>query len=538
MEPTVAERPSVPHLLCCTPFSVSVNGSVSLSRRQRFWWPGETGVVDELTRAVEALTAPDLAEIVDLVAWPDGDGGVMVANASGTALLKLGEPDLVVAGGNPVADQNPMAFLPYDDELADPSPPNVRNAYPYAAERLLSFFADADRSPDLVVIHTPRHYFPEAGGHRGEHGSLDVVQSRAPLLVSGAGVHASGIVGGHARLRDVGPTLAWLCGVEPDPESGRLIDAAGVAVDGVVLDGLVSRDARWVVGVLWDGAHCGDLLELTANGELPAVARLLDDGCALRGGAVAEFPSVTLTNHTSILTGVGPGRHGVLGNLFYDRQEQRTVNTNDATTWHRTADWLRPGVATMFEQVREAHPGALTACINEPVDRGAGYSTMRLIRDGGAADGAASLAAALPDPAGSTHLHNPAHLADGYFAWATQVDDAGVDQVLSLWAHPSSAPLLTWWSSSVTDAGLHCGGPRSEVARDSFRDADHRLGAFLDHLDRLGVADDVIVMLTADHGFEGADPDCRGSWDGALRIAGVQFRDEGPGFVYLGDRWS
>jgi phosphonoacetate hydrolase len=491
-------------------------------------------VVDELARAVEALTAPELAEIVDLVAWPDRDGGVMVANAGGTARLRLDEPADVVDGVNPVAEQNPMAYLPYENEQADPSPPNARNAYPYAAERLLAFFADEGRAPDLAVMHSPRHYFPEVGGHLGEHGSLDVVQSRAPLLVSGAGVQASGMVDGHARLRDVGPTLAWLCGVELDDETGRLVDGAGVPLDGIVLDGLVQRQARWVVGVLWDGAHCGDLLHLAAEGELPAVARLLDRGCALRGGAVAEFPSVTLTNHTSILTGVGPGRHGVLGNRFYDRDAHRSVNTNDAMTWHRTAEWLRPGVTTVFELVRGANPDALTACVNEPVDRGAGYSTMQLIRDTGSADGATSLASALPDPAASTHLHNRAHVADGYYAWATQVDDAGLDQVLTLWNRPVRVPLLTWWSSSVTDAGHHAGGPRSAIARDSLRDADHRLGAFLDHLDWLGVADEVIVILTADHGFEGADPACRGGWDGALRTAGVSFRDEGPGLVYLG----
>jgi hypothetical protein len=490
-------------------------------------------VVDEVRRAVEALTAAELAEIVDLVAWPDTDGAVIVGNVSGQARLRPGEPDDVIHGVSPVANQDPMAFLPYPNEVADPSPPNARNAYPYPADRLASFFADASRSPDLVVVHAPRHFFPEAGGHIGEHGSLDVVQSRAPLVFSGAGVTGSGALDEHARLQDVGPTLAWLCGVEPD-ETGRLADGAGVALDGVVLDRLVSRGAGWIVGVLWDGAHCGDLLHLAADGELPAVARLLERGCALRGGAVAEFPSVTLTNHTSILTGVGPGRHGVLGNLFYDRVANEAVNTNDATTWHRSGEWLRPGVSTVFDLVQKARPDALTACVNEPVDRGAGYSTMQLIRDTGVADGAAMLANALPDPAGSPHLRNPAHLADGYYAWATQVDDAGLDQVLSLWNHPSRAPLLTWWSSSVTDAGHHCGGPRSEVARDSLRDADHRLGAFLDHLDRLGVADDVIVVLTADHGFEAADPRCRGRWDGALSTAGVQFRDAGPGFIYLG----
>src|SRR5680860_1888873 len=78
-----------------------------------------------------------------------------------------------------------MAFLPYDRECVMPSPLSSRdNAYPYAAVRILSLFADPTRSPDVAVLHTPRHFFPEQGGHVGEHGSLDVIQSRAPLLLS------------------------------------------------------------------------------------------------------------------------------------------------------------------------------------------------------------------------------------------------------------------------------------------------------------------------------------------------------------------
>jgi hypothetical protein len=492
-------------------------------------------VVDSLRdRAVEALTHPALAEIVDLVAWPD-DGAIVVSNAGGSVRLRLGDPDELLNGLSPVANQDPMALLPYEAERADASPVNARNAYPHAAERLFSLFADSSRAPDLAVVHTPRHYFPENGGHRGEHGSLDVIQSRAPLLLSGAGVLRTGLLDDHAWLRDVGPTLAGLAGATPDPSTGRLLDASGVAVDGSALDDLVDRGARWVVGVLWDGAHCADLLHLAAHGELPAVARLLEHGCALRGGAVAEFPSVTLTNHASILTGVGPGRHGILGNRFYDRDTGRSINANDAASWHRSAEWLRPAALTIFEQLARSRPDVQTACVNEPVDRGAGYSTMAVIRASGSSDGATSLARALPDPTGSPYLGNPEHLSDEYYAWATQVDDAGVDQMLTLWQRPAAAPALTWWSQAVTDAGHHAGGPRSAAARDSLRDADRRLGAFLDHLDALGVADDVVFVLTADHGFEEVDPACRGDWDDALRAAGVPFRDEGPGFVYLGE---
>ncbi|MFP5333952.1 MAG: alkaline phosphatase family protein [Actinomycetes bacterium] len=473
---------------------------------------------------------------------PEGARGrpeaVVVSNARGSVRLHPDGRHEVLAGDDPVADTDPMAFLPYDRELADPCPDNARNAYPYATERLLSLFGDADRSPDLAVVHTPRHYFPDEGGHAGEHGSLDVVQSRAPLLVSGAGAVAAGTVDDHARLVDVGPTMAAAAGVPAE----HLVDADGRPLDGRVLTQLVEPGRRHVVGVLWDGAHCGELLAMAERGELPGVARLLERGTALRGGAVAEFPSVTLTNHTSILTGVGPGRHGVLGNVFHDRRTGERVVPNDAATWHRSAEWLEPGVRTVFELLA-AHRGDLavpSASVNEAIDRGAAFSTMAMIRASGSESGAAGLGDRLPDPATSAFLGERGHLTDGYYSWATQVDDVALQLVLQLWESVAQAPALTWWANTVTDAGHHAGGPRSAVARDAFRDADRRLQAFIDRLDRLGVTDDVTFLLTADHGFEAADPTCTGSWGPALAAAldplGATWRDEGPGFVYVDPR--
>jgi hypothetical protein len=501
-------------------------------------------------RAVRALTTPDLAEIIDLVAWlepggaasADHDGTraprVLAANHRGRVRLHHDGRHEVLDGSDPVASTDPMAFLPYEQEVEDPSPPNERNAYPEPYRRIASLLSDPTRSPDLVVVHTPRHYFPDEGGHRGEHGSLDVVQSRAPLVLSGAGVaDRRGPIDDHARLVDVGPTLAHACGVPLDD----LRDAHGARLEGTPLTRLLTRDQRprWVVGLLWDGASCGDLLHLAEQGELPGVARLVQQGVALRGGAVAEFPSITLTNHTSILTGVGPGRHGVLGNVFYDRATGRTVVPNDASTWHRSAEWLRPGVRTVFEMVADHVPpradgSPRTASIDEAIDRGADYSTMAVIRASGSSTGAQGLGEMLPDPSASPHLGNAEHLEDDYYAWATQVDDVGLQQVLQLFDAPATAPVLTWWASTVTDAGHHAGGPRSAIARDALRDSDRRLRVFLDHLDRLGMTDDVLLLLTADHGFEGADPSCTGSWRPALESLGVAFRDEGPGLVYLG----
>ena len=313
---------------------------------------------------VAALTSPDLASIIDLVVWvevdaePSSDLGPVAMAASHVGRVRLHRDGRheVLEGLDPIASEDPMAFLPYDRECASPGPPTSRdNSYPYAASRILSLFADPTRSPDVAVMHTPRHFFPEQGGHVGEHGSLDVIQSRAPLLLSGKGVTARGIVDAHARLVDVGPTLAALSGVP----ATALSDAEGDPLDGGVLTAYLDGEALAkpkVIGILWDGAHCGDLLHLAESGELPGIARLINNGVALRGGAVAQFPSITLTNHTSILTGLGPGRHGVLGNVFYDRATGERVVPNDASTWHRSAEWLRPAVRTVFEMVNSVVP--------------------------------------------------------------------------------------------------------------------------------------------------------------------------------------
>jgi phosphonoacetate hydrolase len=362
---------------------------------------------------VAALTAPELKDVVDLVVWVE-DGAALAANHLGRVRLHADGRHDVLDGIDPVASEDPMAFLPYAHEVAQAGPSvSTDNAYPYAAQRILSLFADADRSPDVAVVHTPRHFFPEEGGHVGEHGSLDVIQSRAPFLLAGAGVRRLGLIDEHARLVDVGPTLAYAAGVP----RADLTDARGEALDGqaltAYLEELPEGQPRRVVGLLWDGAHSSDLLELAGRGELPGVARLLERGLALRGGAVAEFPSVTLTNHTSILTGVGPGRHGVLGNVFYDRATGERVVPNDASTWHRSAEWLRPAVRTVFEMVNDAVPAGgapRTASVDEPVDRGADYSTMGLIRASESSRGAAGLDELLPDPRASAHLRTPAHL--------------------------------------------------------------------------------------------------------------------------------
>jgi hypothetical protein len=478
-----------------------------------------------LRRATELLCDPSLAEIVDLVCRRDdrggGDVGIVVENSAGAVRL---HPDghEVLRGRDPLAGDDPMAFVPLAAELADPSPPNERNHYPLAAERLGSLFA-APAAPDLAVVHTGRHHWPELGGHIGEHGSLNVIQSRAPMLLSGAGVAERGVLPRWARVVDVAPTLAHLVGS----------DVPATAYDGTPLRDLVEPTGGPVIGLLWDGCNANSLYAMAAAGELPNVARLLANGCALAGGAIAEFPSVTLVNHTSALTGVGPGRHGIVNNAFFDRATGAQRLTNDARTWHRWAEWLAPGVQTVFEQV-----DVTTACVDEPADSGADYSTFALIRatDSGssAGGGAAAMDALLPDPTADPLATQEWVRTRKDYAWSSSVDAVGLTQLLDLFADGTAVPRLTWWNTLLTDTGHHAGGPHSQVARDAMADADRRLGVFLDHLERVGLMSSATIMLTADHGSEGADPECVGNWDDVLRGEGLEFRDEAYGFIYLG----
>lgn len=55
-----------------------------------------------------------------------------------------------------------------------------------------------------------------------------------------------------------------------------------------------------------------------AHADLPTLRRMARDG-AWAESMMSVFPTVTWPNHTRMVTGVWPARHGVVGNRYYDR---------------------------------------------------------------------------------------------------------------------------------------------------------------------------------------------------------------------------
>ena len=496
---------------------------------------------DAVDRAEAGLLDPALSPMVEMVLRRADEDRYEAASTDGRVRFRRRDDGAGWAfdvesssGTDPLADQAADRFSPLAEEQANPFPPRSINAYPFAYEQVAQLF-DSPAAPDLVALHTAAHNWEDEGGHRGEHGSIDVVQARAPFILAGAGVAQRGLVPESCRLVDVAPTVLALLGVEP----GAGIGLNGSARDDALLarqDGEVQTDlldghgARpdHVIGFLFDGANANVLYDLAARGHAPNVARLMALGTSLGHGAMSSLPTVTLANHTAIVTGAYPGHHGILNNAWWDRDLGAQVITNSPTTWVTSMATLAPGIESIHDVVHRAFPGSFTASVNEPCDVGADYSTFGVMRAGGAID--------RPPP-----VEELPHATEMFvrpvkeYRWSSKVDHTSVTQFLDVWngRHGSPRPRFTWVNFSLTDAAFHEGGPYSDIAAAGVRDTDARVGQILDAVEQAGVFERTAFFLVADHGMEETNPEVQGNWAVALDDTGVAYRDEAYGFIYV-----
>lgn len=497
----------------------------------------------DVATARQALLDPAMAHIVDMVLRRDGDT-YEAASATGTVRFSArsvaGGWDTeveAIEGGDPLANQDPAHDTPLAAERANPYPDRSANAYPFAFDQIVQLF-DNPAAPDLVAIHTAGHNWEDQGGHRGEHGSIGVVQARAPFVMAGAGVRQQGMVDRAARLVDIAPTVLALMGAEPSDGIGPsgLVrpDALLARQDGEVIDGLIddtSPAPRHVIGLLWDGTNANVLHDMVARGEAPNVARLMAMGSTLAHGAMSSLPTVTLANHTSILTGCYPGHHGILNNAWWDRASGQQIITNSPAHWMTSMQYLSPEVESLYAAVKRHFPGSLAVSVNEPCDYQADYSIFELVRRGESIP-SAPRPEDLPDS--TERFVRP----EKDYRVASRIDHTAVEQFCGLWSgHYRGTewprPKFSWVNFTLTDAAFHAGGPYSDIAAASIHDTDARLGRILDAVEASGAWDDTAFFLTADHGMEESNPECTGNWADALNDSGVRYRDEGYSFIYV-----
>ena len=352
---------------------------------------------------------------------------------------------------------------------------------------------------------------------------------RAPLVFAGRGVRTDGVVAASARLVDVAPTVAALLGCAP-LDDGRAVGVQDGTARTEILD--EQDHPRHVVGFLFDGTNANVLYDMAARGEAPNVARLIEMGTTFGHGAMASLPTVTLANHTTILTGAHPGHHGILHNAWYDRARGEQIITNSTATWPTAMDHLTAGVETIHDAVHRTWPDAFTASVNEPCDTGADYSTFDFFRRGEVPP--------IPASPGRVAAYNRA-VRPSVEGLCVVVRRRPHGRRASNRYHLRSLPRRLVPAPALPLVQLHAHRRRDARRRPLLGDGRgggtrQRRPPGRDHRCRRarGAFDDTAFFLVADHGMEESDPSCTGDWDVALRAAGLSFRDEGYGFLYFG----
>ena len=419
-------------------------------------------------------------------------------------------------GEDPIANQDTHALSTVEEQMEaagksgysteDPNTAYIEPrhiSYPFAFERITQLF-DSPNAPDLVV--NPKSY--AFGRKPGQHGSIDIVQSRAPLIVAGPGIR-SGVIDDAARHVDIAPTIAHAMGfpkIDGHDSTGR--PASGLYLrrqDGRVLEEVFEdSDAKPERTYLFhlDGQSNSELRHRLKDPDaVPNIRRIIERGCMFRYGSITNFPSITWPSHNTIGTGAWGGHHDIVNPTYYLR-ETREVVTPQGQQFD-TVNFLSSNVETLHDAFHrvygswEGQRGAFTAAIHEPCGRGADHAVLerRIIGD---RDRLRSITHDLQDEIG------PRWLADGQEGNHREaiLDCRGTAQVLVLYTDDSHPPpAFTYHNFALTDGTGHDYGPHHSGQREALDETDKRIGHVLDMLEENNLFDSTLFILTADHGM-------------------------------------
>lgn len=227
--------------------------------------------------------------------------------------------------------------------------------------------------------------------------------------------------------------------------------------------------------------------------EMPNIRALAAAGARAKS-MKASNPTVTWPNHTTLVTGVTPARHGVVGNNFYDRAQQKRITLILDPTYDK--DEIVK-VSTIYDIAKSN--GLMTAAMNWPATRNAKaldwtvpevryrelmlkYTTPSLL------DECAKNGIELVDeifPAGERQ--------------SDQSADATFSRVLNL-VIKQHRPQLALLHLANVDHTQHAKGPRSPEAYAAIKIADAQVGEVWRELQR-DFPGKATLLVVSDHGF-------------------------------------
>ena len=249
---------------------------------------------------------------------------------------------------------------------------------------------------------------------------------------------------------------------------------------------------KHVVLVSGDGLAASYLDDPRA--EMPTLRKLAKEGAAAKG-MITSFPSVTWPAHTSLITGVQPARHGVIGNSVWNRKLDRPlVYIGDPELTKEQA--IR--VPTLYDAAHRAGlkcGSVIWPCCN------AAQSLNWIIPDAGRAD----LHAKYTTPGFVAELGEAGIDISQLGAWgwskehSTERDDL-YTRVAAYLLEKHKANLIL--VHLITPDGVeHAYGPHTPEAYKAVADSDRQIGQIWEALQQPPLAGRSALFVVSDHGF-------------------------------------
>jgi predicted AlkP superfamily pyrophosphatase or phosphodiesterase len=244
-----------------------------------------------------------------------------------------------------------------------------------------------------------------------------------------------------------------------------------------------------------DGLRPADVLDANARGiKVPALRKLMMDG-VYASGVKNALPTVTYPNHTTLITGVWPARHGIPNNPVFDPLQK------NMSGWYWYATDIK--VRTLWDAVHEK--GGKVASLSWPVSVGTSaidYNMPEYWRATALHDEDIKLVRALSTPGLPALLEKqtgiPFIQADGESV-EQDVGRARFAAALIAAKHPQ----FTTVHLRGLDHVEHVSGPGSPEAHAALETLDGAVGRLV--ADARKAQPDLVVAIVSDHGFAPVD---------------------------------
>lgn len=231
--------------------------------------------------------------------------------------------------------------------------------------------------------------------------------------------------------------------------------------------------------------------------ELPNIRELIAEG-VWPDHSITVFPSVTHPSHTSLVTGVTPRLHGVVGNRVRNRETGEAYHiTNKARV-----ESVR--VETLFDWAKAG--GRSTASFFWPEtkdDPSIDFNIPEVFNSEGNGDIEAVSRSLIEE------LIEAGIPVDLYFEWypVDYLRPAG-DVLLAraaAYAIECYKPTVLAIHLLATDVTQHEYGPEHYVSQNALTVADHCVGIVREAIEAAGISDETVLIVTGDHGFVTVD---------------------------------